>query len=277
MNIEEHNTPVVDNAITETLKELLNLNKTGSVAAERLRFMVHYFIDRGSSQLLKYQSIYKDDILPNRSNYNDTGLFRDIVKDNSPEDVQNNEMVRALRNKKIYRLTYYRKAYEGLRDTEIHKGWIDLLTEIYEDDKALNEIFVRLVEEQRKVTITSAEALQESIGMYRLGYDKSNEKENARRQMEHIFTSAMRYRYEKALEEMLEGGKEYSDLLKTVPAQFNLPEGCKEDAIDEAIYYYFELGDPTMRPNSEDVAKAIVAPPEVVQRSGLKYHSDSGY
>ncbi len=273
MNIEEHNTPVVDNAINETLKELQNLNKAGPIETERLRFLITYFIDRRSMQLLKYQSIDASDIFPNRSNYNDTELYKEIVKDNSPEDVQSNEMVKALRNKKTYRRTYYRKAYQGLKDTEIHKGWIDLLTEIYEDDKALNEIFVKLVEEQRNVTITSAKALQEITGIYRLGYDQSHEKVEARRQMEHIFTSAMRYRYEKALEEMLDGGEKYSDLIKTDPAKYHLTDSDKEDAIQEAIYNSFELGDtPTIRPNIEDVAKAIGASFEVVVLSSQRHN-----
>ncbi len=273
MNIEEHNTPIVDNAINETLKELLNLNIAESIATERLGFLLNYFMDRGSMQLLKYLRIDTNDILPNQSNYNDTELFKEIVKDNGSEDILSNEMVRALRNKKAYRRTYYRKVYQGLKDTEIHKGWIDLLTEIYEDDKALNEIFVRLVEEQRNITIASAKALQEITGIYRLGYDQSHEKVKARRQMEHVFTSAMRYRYEKALEEMLDGGEKYSDLLKTAPAKFNLPDSHKEDAIQEAIYNSFELGDtPTIRPNIEDVAKAIGAPLEVVLRSSQRHN-----
>ena len=272
MNIREHNTPVVDNAIKETFKELQNLNKADPINTDRLGFLLNYFIDRGSMQLLKYQSIHTNDILHYRSNYEDTELYKEIVEDNSSEDILSNEMVRALRNKKTYRRTYYRKAYEGLKDTEIHKGWIDLLTEIYEDDKALNEIFVRLVEEQRKVIIASAKALQEITGIYRLGYDQNHEKVEARRQMEHVFTSAMRYRYEKALEEMLDGGGKYSDLLKTDPAKFNLPDSHKEDTIQEAIYNSFELGDtPTIRPNLEDVAKTIGAPFEVVLRSSQRH------
>jgi len=38
----------------------------------------------------------------------------------------------------------------------------------------------------------------------RLGYDQSHEKMEAHRQMEHVFTSAMRYRYEKALDDVIE-------------------------------------------------------------------------
>jgi hypothetical protein len=272
MNIEEHNTPVVDNAINETIKELLNLNTAVPINTERLKLLLNYFIDRGSIQLLKNLFLNINGILPDRTNYAGAELYQEIVTDISPEDILNNEMVRALRNKKTYRRTYYRKVYQGLKDTEIHKGWIDLLTEIYEDDKALNEIFVRLVEEQRNVTITSAKALQEITGIYRLGYDKSYEKEGARRQMEHVFTSAMRYRYEKALEEMLDKGEKYSDLLNIAPAKFNLPDSQKDDAIQEAIYNSFELGDtPTIRPNIEDVAKAIGAPFQVVQQSSQRH------
>ena len=273
MNIEEHNTPVVENALNETIKELLNLNKTENKETERLGFLLNYFIDKGSIEPLKYLRIYTKDILPNRSNYTDTELPMELVKDSRPEDILSNEMVRALQNKKTYRRTFYRKAYQGLKDTEIHKGWIDLLTEIYEDDKALNEIFVRMIEERRKVTITSAKALQEISDISRLGFEKNNEKEEARRQMEHVFTSAMRYRYEMALEEILEGGGKYSDLLKTIPAKFNLPESDKEDAIEEAIYNSFELGDtPTLRPNLEDLVKSIEAPFEVVLRSSQRHN-----
>jgi len=273
MNIEEHNTPVVENALNETIKELQNLNKPESIETERLEFLLNYFINRGSIEPLKYLRIDTKDILPNRSDYTDTEQHMELVKDNRPEDILSNEMVRALRNKKIYRRTFYRKAYQGLKDTEIHKGWIDLLTEIYEDDKALNEIFVRLIEERRKVTINSAKVLQEISDISRLGFDKNNEKEEARGQMEHVFISAMRYRYEKTLEEMLEGGGKYNDLLNTIPAKFNLPESYKEDAIEEAIYNSFELGDtPIIRPNLEEVAKAIGAPFEVVLRSSQRHN-----
>jgi hypothetical protein len=272
MNIEEHNTPVVDNAINETVRELLNQNNGDPINTERLRVLLNYFIDRGSTEALKYLRIDTIDILPNRSDFTGLGSYRETAKEISPEDLLNNEMVRALRNKKTYRRTFYRKAYQGLKDTEIHKGWIDLLTEIYEDDKALNEIFVRLVEEQMKVTIAAPGALQESTGIYRLGFDKRNEKEEARRQMQHVFTTAMRYRYEKALEEILERGGKYNDLLTTDPGKFNLPDDFREDATEEAIYNFFELGDtPANRPGIEDAAKTIGAPPEVVQRSCLRY------
>jgi predicted transcriptional regulator len=83
----------------------------------------------------------------------------------------------------------------------------------------------------------------------------------------------MRYRYEMALEEMLDGDGKYSDLLKTSPGKFNLPENHKEDAIEEAIYNSFELGDtPAIRSAIEDVAKAIGAPFEVVLRSSQSHN-----
>ena len=46
-----------------------------------------------------------------------------------------------------------------------------------------------------------------------------------------------------SLEKLLDEGGTYSDLLKTSPAEFHLPEGYKDEAILEAIYYSFELGD----------------------------------
>ena len=272
MNIEEHNTPVVENAIIETLKELMDLNDPGTADAARLRSLVSYFLDRGNTMLLKYHSTDIKDILPNQSSFTGTQLNNESAKAGRSEDAVDNEMVRSLRKKKIYRLTYYRKAYEGLKDTEIHKGWIDLLTEIYDEDKALNEIFLRLVEEQKKATITSAKTLQEKTGITRLGYDKSNEKEEARRQMEHVFTSAMRYRYETTLEEMLVRGEKYSHLAESEPAKFHLPDSDKEDSIEEAIYNFFELGDTSAgKKDIEEIAKSIGAPAEVVLRSTQRH------
>jgi hypothetical protein len=268
MNIEEHNTPVVENAINETLKELQKQADAGTAEAERLSILLNYFFDRGSTDSLKYLSINTKDILPNRSNFSGTELPEESVSKARPEDLLNNEMVRALRNKKIYRQTYYRKAYHGLRDTEIHKGWIDLLTEIYEEDMALNEIFIRLVEEQRKTAITSPAALQEITGITRLGFDKHNEKEEARRQMKRVFTSAMQYRYGMVLEEMLSAGKKYNDLMKTDPAKYYLSVSYKDDAIVEAIYNFFEMGDFTLRKDLKDIANTIEAPVEIVRRAG---------
>jgi hypothetical protein len=271
MNIEEHNTPVVENAILETLKELLILNSDGTGGPERLRFLVNYFAERRSEVLLKYHSIEMKDILPNQSNFTGITSHEKFLKGNRMQDTIDHEMVRALRNKKIYRLTYYRNAYEGLRDTEIHKGWPDLLTEIYEEDKALNWIFVRLVEERTKKAVTSSSALQESTGITRLGYDKNNEKEEARRHLEKVFISAMRYRYEMFLEEMLERGEKYNDLLTADPSKFNLSETQKADAVEEAIYNFFELGDPSILETSiEDLAMRIGAPVELVIRASQR-------
>jgi hypothetical protein len=270
MNIEEHNTPVVDNAISETLKELLEIIKTKPIEKDRLGFLLNYFIDRRITQLLKYQVMDKSDQNPNRSNYENEGLSEKIEKNSA--DLRSDEMVRALQNKKTYRQTYYRKAYEGLRDTEIHKGWSDILTEIYDEDKALNEIFVRLVEEREGVTITTAKALQEITCIYRLGFDKNFEKEEARSQLEHVFNYAMKYRYERALEEMLDGGGKYSDLVKTDPTKFYLPDNIKEDAIEEAIYNSFELGDTSaMKPALMEIAKATGVPYEIVLRSSQRH------
>ena len=60
---------------------------------------------------------------------------------------------------------------------------------------------------------------------------------------------------------------------RIAPAEFNLPDSHQEDAIQEAIYNSFELGEtPTVRPNIEDVAKAIEAPVDVVLQSSQRHH-----
>jgi len=150
----------------------------------------------------------------------------------------------------------YKRSYEELKTLGDQDStyWTDLLQEIYEDEAYQNEIFVRLVEEQYKVEITSAKQLQELTGITALYnyWDKgkgflsdeeaialakkqnkplksykatpAQSKAEATRQLQEIFTTAMYYRYSKTLEGMLEAGATYKDLLQLDPKQFNLPK-----------------------------------------------------
>jgi hypothetical protein len=188
---------------------------------------------------------------------------------------------------KLYKDTYHRLkalAQEG-------KSYGDLFTEIYSDTTYLNELFVRLVEEQEGVVITSAKQLQELTGITELysyfdsdkGEDvyytgdreptKEEAQEIAHRQIEGAFTMAMSYRYSNAMENILQAGGKYSDLLKVKPSYFNLPdtwEGClptdQYSSILWAIEHTFALAEPNSshRPDLKTVAKEIEAPYSVL-------------
>lgn len=179
----------------------------------------------------------------------------------------------------------YKKSYERLKAlSDESKSYGDLFTEIYEDEQYLNEIFVRLVEETEGVAITSAKQLQELTGITEIyGYldeekgDKKPTKKEAQeiafKQVEEAFTSAMSYRYSKALEDILEAGGKYSDLLQVKPSYFNLPEtwsGClptdQYSSILWAIENVFLIGEPntSVRPDLKTIAQEIEAPYSVL-------------
>ncbi len=196
-------------------------------------------------------------------------------------------VVEALIKSSEFKDSLYKKSYERLKALgDESKSYGDLFTEIYEDENYLNEIFVRLVEETEGVAITSAKQLQELTGITEIyGYwdeekgetvpygDKKPTKKEAQeiafKQIENTFTSAMSYRYSKALEDILEAGGKYSDLLQVKPSYFNLPEtwsGClgsdQYSSILWAIENAFLIGEPntSVRPDLKVIAQEIEAP-----------------
>jgi hypothetical protein len=278
METEKSSTPVVDKAVTDTYTELIELEYTDPKSKERQLYLIKFLTDRAIAPQLKYKAIDKSDILPDSSKWKETRLGRAIIGER--EYVTRDEVMRALVSSKVFRRTYYRKAYEGLKETYIgkqDKDYSDLLTEIYEDDPDLNEIYVRLVEEQEGVTITSAKQLQELTGIDRLKWDELSDKDaraEARRQIGDTFIKAMKYRYAKALEEMLDKGAKYSDLLKTDPAKYHLSDSDRADVIQEAIFNSFELGETEdMNKHLQDIVMTIEAPHEVVLLAS-KRHAD---
>jgi hypothetical protein len=188
---------------------------------------------------------------------------------------------------KLYKDTYHRLkalAQEG-------KSYGDLFMEIDSDNTYLNELFVQLVEELEGVAITSAKQLQELTGITELySYfdsdrgedvyytgDSEPTKEEAQaiafKEIEQAFTIAMSYRYSKALENILQAGGKYSELLKVKPSYFNLPdtwEGClptdQYSSILWAIEQTFKVSKPinSVKPDLKAVAKEIEAPYSVL-------------
>lgn len=200
-------------------------------------------------------------------------------------------VVEALIKSSEFKDNLYKKSYERLKAIgDESKSYGDLFTEIYEDDTYLNEIFVRIVEETEGVAITSAKQLQELTGITEIyGYwdeekgetvpygDKKPTKKEAQeiafKQIEATFTSAMSYRYSKALEDILEAGGKYSDLLQVKPSFFNLPESWSGTlATDQyssilwAIENAFLIGEPnpSVRPDLKAIAQEIEAPYSVL-------------
>ena len=200
-------------------------------------------------------------------------------------------VVEALIKSSEFKDSLYKKYYERLKALgDESKSYGDLFTEIYEDENYLNEIFVRLVEETEGVAITSAKQLQELTGITEIyGYwdeekgetvpygDKKPTKKEAQeiafKQVEDTFIKAMSYRYSKALEDMLEAGGKYSDLLQVKPSYFNLPEtwsGClptdQYSSILWAIENAFLIGEPntSVRPDLKVIAQEIEAPYSVL-------------
>ena len=253
MNVEEQDTPAVNKAFKESILELWNLNKTEPIDTLNNGFLNKFMLDRYTGMKLLIQGEgWKRHLPPDQrkklrgfrgDNLSDAEISEILNKFRITTDEErigdiiwtlvNMNLLRALFNSKTYRRTYYAKAYESLTDEYVgkeDKDYSDLLTEIYEDDPALNEIFVRLVGDQEGVAITSAKQLQKLTGINMLKWDELNEKDakaEARSQMEHTFTQAMKYRYALELETILNGGGKYGDLLQTDPAKYYLTDSDK--------------------------------------------------
>jgi len=301
MSTKEHATPVVSKAYKETFLELLEPEKTEPINTDREGFLYKFIMDRANTKILFLKGhVWKLNLPPEERKKQGLptieeseaklkeylGRYPKITTDTELYVhtfiwLQTLNLLDALYNNKTFRRTFYRKAYEGLKEEYTGKDYSDLLTEIYENNKPLNEIFVRLVEEQEKVAITSAKQLQELTGIDRINEDELSDKDaraEARSQMKDTFIKAMKYRYAMALEKLLDGGGKYSDLLKTDPAKYHLKDSDKKDAIQEAIYYSFELGDaPDMKKNLQDTANSIKAPYETVLLSSQRHNTDYLY
>jgi len=201
-----------------------------------------------------------------------------------------NIMIKAFKSKPIQD-KLYTKSYERLKEAAKNaETWGDLFSEIYLEDSELSEIFVRLIEEEENVAITSAKQLQEITGIDEIyGYwdeekgetvpygdkmpTKKEAQEIAYKQVEECFISAMSHRYSKALEDILQAGGRYEDLLKVKPAYFNLPEKWKggvtsdmETSIFWAIDEVFRIAEPNTaaRPDLKAIAQEIEAPYSVL-------------
>ena len=185
--------------------------------------------------------------------------------------------ISAIEGSEEFRNLRYQKSYEALKNAS--KGeisWSELFTEIYTDDYELNEIFVRLVEEQDGIEITSAKQLQKVTGITEIrSYWKGEEsieypdtkegkkqaQAQAKKETEECFTLAMEFRYRNLLECMLKTGAKYKDLLSIEPGKFYLPKEKQEEIIKMTLTLYYNLMEPSFfRPDLKTIAEEIEAP-----------------
>ena len=192
-----------------------------------------------------------------------------------------------------YKDKLYKKSYDRLKAlVDEGKTFGDIFTEIYSDESYLNDIFIRLIEDKEKVAITSAKQLQELSGITEIyGYwdedkketvtykdktisTKKEAQEEAKKQIEDTFIQGMYNRYFTTLEDMLEAGAKYKDILLLSPKDFNLPDQWsgtlaknKEEVILWAISFTYLIDEPgslMMLPSLRTVAEEIGAPYSVL-------------
>jgi hypothetical protein len=206
----------------------------------------------------------------------------------TPEEVREEiealitKVTEAVIKSREFKDSLYKESYERLRALG-DKGntYGDLLTEIYEDEYHLSEIFVRLVEETEKVAITSAKQLQELTGITEIYLEekkltKKEAQEEATKQIEETFIRGMYYRYFSTIENMLETGAKYKDILLIGPKDFNLPERWsgtlgknKEEVILWGITFTYLINEPgglMLLPSLRTVAEEIEAPYSVLMK-----------
>lgn len=192
-----------------------------------------------------------------------------------------------------YKDKLYKKSYDKLKAlVEEGKTFEYIFSEIYSDEDYLNDIFIRLIEDKEGVAITSAKQLQELSGITEIyGYwdedkgetvqykdktisNKKEAQEEAKKQIEQTFIQGMFNRYFTTLEDMLEAGAKYKDILLLSPNDFNLPEQWsgtlaknKEETILWAIGFTYLINEPgslMLLPDLRSIAQEIEAPYSVL-------------
>lgn len=193
-----------------------------------------------------------------------------------------------------YKDKLYKKSYDKMKAL-VDEGTVfqTIFTEVYDDESYLNDIFIRLIEDKNGVAITSAKQLQELSGITEIYGEWDNDtgkikpypgkeaistkkeaQEEALRQMEHTLTQGMFNRYFTTIEDMLEAGAKYKDILLLSPKDFNLPDQWsgtlaknKEEIILWAIGFTYQVNEPgslMMLPSLRTVAEEIEAPYSVL-------------
>jgi hypothetical protein len=202
--------------------------------------------------------------------------YKETVTDKAVEDFKNMSEVRDL---------WYTESYNKLKALgDEGKSWGGLFEEVYADAPFLCEIFVRLVEEQEGVKITSAKQLQELTGITEVYLEllnpelkqssKQQAKKEALKQITETFIEGMAYRYEASIKTAIKTGAKYKDLLKIDPKEFNLPEtwgsfysrpANKENTILSCIADDFLLQESiVIHPDLRDIAEELEAPYSVI-------------
>jgi len=212
------------------------------------------------------------------------------------EDIQTilKTVVDTLIKSREYKDKLYKKSYDKLKAL-VDEGtdFQTIFTEVYDDESYLNDIFIRLIEDKNKVAITSAKQLQELSGITEIygEWDNETEKikpypgreaistkkeaqEEALKQMEHTLILGMYNRYFTTIEDMLEAGAKYKDILLLEPKDFNLPDQWsgtlaknKDEVILWAIGFTYLINEPgslMMLPSLRTVAEEIGAPYSVL-------------
>ena len=202
-----------------------------------------------------------------------------------------------------YKDKLYKKSYDKLKAFgDESKSYGDLFSEIYDDEEYLCDIFIRLIEEEEGVVITSAKQLQELTGIEEIkGYwdadkgevipykdktisTKKEAQEEAKKQIEQTFIQGMYNRYFTTIEDMLDAGAKYKDILLLSPKDFNLPDQWsgtlaknKEEVILWAIGFTYQINEPSslmMLPSLRTVAEEIEAPYSILMDCYKLFHGD---
>ena len=191
-----------------------------------------------------------------------------------------------------YKDKLYKKSYDKLKAlSDEGKTFGDIFTEIYDDESYLNDIFIRLIEDKNKTAITSAKQLQQLSEITEIyGYwdedkgetvqykdktisTKKEAQEEAKKQIEDCFIQGMYNRYFTTVEDMLEAGAKYKDILLLSPKDFNLPEQWsgtlatnKEEVILWAIGLAYLINEQSLMllPSLRLIAEEIEAPYSVL-------------
>jgi hypothetical protein len=171
----------------------------------------------------------------------------------------------------------YNRDLKGIKEAySKSKSWEDVITSDYfnSDEDVSLEAFIDFVEEIYQTKIKDAKELDKLVGLTGLLPKEQNVEKGKEPTLEYILTKAKYSKYFRALEDAIQEGAKYKDLLNIKPEDYGLPktwEGYlgsdQYSSIIWAISFEYLIAEPiftSLAPDLRSIANELEAPYSVL-------------
>ena len=266
--------------------------------ADGLRILEELYVEEYAKRAT---SEGEDNIIALRGKALLNAFYPTAIKKPEPVEAIAKRLYNEIKDKEALRLLYSIELRDKLHSTAYRRWrslldrgapWVELLSLCYEKP-VLSEVFVTLVEEStgeevrsphqfKKLTGIEAivgywdEDKQEVVPYSRKHLNPREAKREATRQLSAILYEALRYRYVRALEFILDSGGKYEALLAADYTKAKLTQAQAQSLIEQVIGKKYELEAHEYRPDLRAIAEKLEAPYSVIQRAYQRNKPNAG-